>query len=114
MEASLPNQAVSLCRDFKPENLLIKLNNPRGNGLEGSPIKPCPQPSPGELPHRPLQVGDLHLRLIDFGSAVDKHSTEQLYGDEGPSDDEQTAEYAPPEALLARSALQYNHSVCPA
>ena len=51
-------------------------------------------------------MGDLHLRLIDFGSAVDNHSTEQLYGGEGPSDDEQTAEYAPPEALLARSASQ--------
>ncbi len=51
----------------------------------------------------PLSVGDLHVRLIDFGSAVDKHSIEHLYSTEGPSDDEQTAEYAPPEALLARS-----------
>ena len=57
----------------------------------------------GAKPKTPLSVGDLHVRLIDFGSAVDKHSIEQLYGSEGPSDDEQTAEYAPPEALLARS-----------
>ena len=44
------------------------------------------------------------MRLIDFGSALDKHSIEGLYGGEGegPSDDEQTAEYAPPEVLLAR------------
>ena len=64
----------------------------------------------------PLSVGDLHVRLIDFGSAVDKHSIEHLYGTEGPSDDEQTAEYAPPEALLARSvSLNLHcdlHTVC--
>ena len=67
----------------------------------------------------PLSLGDLHVRLIDFGSAVDKHSIEHLYSTEGPSDDEQTAEYAPPEALLARSVSLKLHfvletlSVCP-
>lgn len=59
----------------------------------------------------PLSVGDLHVRLIDFGSAVDKHSIEHLYSTEGPSDDEQTAEYAPPEALLARYASFNLHCV---
>ena len=59
----------------------------------------------------PLSVGDLHVRLIDFGSAVDKHSIEHLYSTEGPSDDEQTAEYAPPEALLARSVSSNLHVV---
>ena len=43
-----------------------------------------------------------HVRLIDFGSALDPHSVRSLYGDEGPSAEEQTAEYAPPEALLGR------------
>lgn len=46
----------------------------------------------------------LHVRLIDFGSAVDAHSVRSLYGEEGPSAEEQTLEYAPPEALLGRWA----------
>ncbi|KAL0037567.1 hypothetical protein WJX77_002920 [Trebouxia sp. C0004] len=72
-------------RDLKPENVLLRSTNlaAAAAGL-------------------PLSVEDLHMRLIDFGSAVDKHSIEHLYSTEGPSDDEQTAEYAPPEALLAR------------
>lgn len=75
-------------RDFKPENLLLRTVSANETNL-----------------NQPLSVGDLQLRLIDFGSAVDKHSIEQLYGSEGPSDDEQTAEYAPPEALLARYVI---------
>ena len=46
----------------------------------------------------------LHVRLIDFGSALDAHSVSSLYGEQGPSAEEQTMEYAPPEALLGRSA----------
>lgn len=42
-----------------------------------------------------------HLRLIDFGSAVDEYAAEHLYGEDGPSAQEQTAEYAPPEATFA-------------
>ena len=60
--------------------------------------------------HRPA-LGDgqkgvqgLHVRLIDFGSALDAHSVSSLYGEQGPSAEEQTMEYAPPEALLGRSA----------
>ena len=86
---------LSVCRDVKPENLLLqrtdRFDQSAEQGMRGSP-------NPGT----PLSTGDLRLRLIDFGSALDKHSTEGLYGAEGPSDDEQTAEYAPPEALLAR------------
>ncbi len=65
------------CRDVKPENLLLQ------PGREGR------EPS-------------VHLRLIDFGSAIDAHSVRQLYGAQGPSVNEQTQEYAPPEALLGR------------
>lgn len=61
-------------RDIKLENLLVR-------------------PRPGAPPF-------LDLRLIDFGSAVDPHTTLQLYGPTGPSDEQQTEEYAPPEALL--------------
>ena len=62
------------CRDVKPENLLV----------------------------RPREGGALHLRLIDFGSALDAHALRALYGPGGASEREQTAEYAPPEALLGR------------
>ena len=42
------------------------------------------------------------LRLIDFGSAVDSYSLQHLYGSEGPTSDQLTLEYAPPEALFGR------------
>ncbi len=94
------------CRDVKPENLLLRMTPPCNQSSAGKCAEPDPSQipggPPGVKPSRPVSVGDLHVRLIDFGSAVDKHSIEQLYGSEGPSDDEQTAEYGPPEALLAR------------
>ncbi|KAK9815399.1 hypothetical protein WJX72_003040 [[Myrmecia] bisecta] len=65
-------------RDIKPENLLLQ---------------------PADL------AGDssaCNLRIIDFGSAVDPYSIHHLYGPEGPSDAQQTFEYAPPEAVLGR------------
>lgn len=88
-----------ICRDVKPENLLLQ----RTDGFDQSAEQGFRRP-PGAKLGIPLSVGDLHLRLIDFGSALNKHSVKGLYGAEGPSDDEQTAEYAPPEALLARCA----------
>ena len=63
------------CRDIKPDNILV-----RGSGDPSS----------------------LHLRLIDFGSALDAFAIKQLYGATGPSMQQQTLEYAPPEALLGR------------
>lgn len=63
---------------MKPENLLVR---------------------PGALER---QKRALHVRLIDFGSAIDAHSIRHLYGSHGPSVDEQTMEYAPPEAVLGR------------
>lgn len=42
------------------------------------------------------------VRLIDFGSAVDAYSTLNLYGKAGPSELEQTVEYAPPETVFGR------------
>ena len=70
-----------LRRDVKPENLLLTLN--RTESTENMPLRP-------------------HLRLIDFGSAVDSESFKKFYGSEGPSEREQTHEYTPPEMLLAR------------
>lgn len=63
---------------------------------------------------RPLQdqPKHLHLRLIDFGSAIDNHSTHNLYGPQGPSSAEQTVEYAPPEAVLGRYLVR--HGLSPA
>ena len=42
-----------------------------------------------------------HLRLIDFGSALDPETIATMYGPDGPSAAEQTPEYAPPEAVFA-------------
>ncbi|GIL50633.1 hypothetical protein Vafri_6764 [Volvox africanus] len=47
-------------------------------------------------------VAPVWLRLIDFGSAVDDYSLQHLYGGEGPTSDQLTLEYAPPEALFGR------------
>lgn len=69
------------CRDVKPDNLLL-------SNLQ--------QEMPGhQMPH---------LRLIDFGSALNAFAIHNLYGSEGPSLQEQTLEYAAPEALLGRYA----------
>lgn len=54
----------------------------------------------------------LHLRLIDFGSAVDTHVLQSLYGSEGPSADELTLEYAPPEALFGRCVVHSATLMC--
>lgn len=69
------------CRDVKPENMLVSLNESSVAG--GRPEK-------------------FHLRLIDMGSAVDKESIMRMYGADGPSEREQTHKYAPPEALLGK------------
>eukprot|EP00955_Chlamydomonas_euryale_P087177 364274-Chlamydomonas_euryale.AAC.5 len=41
-----------------------------------------------------------HVRLIDFGSAVDPYSAVMLFGAAGPGVGELTLEYAPPEVLF--------------
>lgn len=71
----LPLHACHARRDVKPENLLA-----------ASPHSTSPK--------------TLHLTLIDFGSAVDRHTLAKLYGKAGPSADELTLEYAPPECLF--------------
>lgn len=62
-------------RDIKPDNMLIRMQ--------------------GHVPQ-------MHLRIIDFGSALDPFAIGHLYGAAGPSMRQQTLEYAPPEALLSR------------
>ncbi len=47
-------------------------------------------------------VAPVWVRLIDFGSAVDGYSVQHLYGSEGPTSQQLTLEYAPPEALFGR------------
>ena len=78
-------ELCSACRDVKLENLLVRRHDP--------------DPVDGRK-----SVQGMHVRLIDFGSALDAHSVSSLYGEQGPSAEEQTMEYAPPEALLGRSA----------
>ncbi|KAK9817610.1 hypothetical protein WJX74_001274 [Apatococcus lobatus] len=65
-------------RDLKLENLLITQQQGLGKG------KPAA----------------LHVRLADLGSGLDAHTMQHLYGEEGPSEAQQTPEYSPPEALL--------------
>lgn len=74
-----------VCTMPAAENLMIRIGQPLQQ-QSGAGVDP---------PH-------LHLRLIDFGSAVDAHVLQSLYGSEGPSADELTLEYAPPEALFGR------------
>ncbi|KAI8570730.1 hypothetical protein RHMOL_Rhmol01G0059100 [Rhododendron molle] len=50
-------------------------------------------------------VTGIHVRLIDFGSAVDAFSMQNLYPN-GPSSAEQTFSYMPPEALFGNAWLQ--------
>lgn len=69
---------MSTCRDVKLENLLIREGDTTGGSL--APTK--------------------HVRLADMGSALDAHAVQHLYGEEGPTEAQQTPEYSPPEALL--------------
>lgn len=87
---SKPLADVTWCVLPAAENLMIRIDQPQQQQ----------QPSGAEVdpPH-------LHLRLIDFGSAVDAHVLQSLYGSEGPSADELTLEYAPPEALFGRCVV---------
>lgn len=42
----------------------------------------------------------ISIKLIDFGSAIDDYTLNNLYGGEGPSLDEQTVQYSPPEIVF--------------
>ncbi|MCO5564785.1 hypothetical protein L7F22_018453 [Adiantum nelumboides] len=42
-------------------------------------------------------------RIIDFGSAMDAYTLQNLYGSSGPTRHEQTEEYTPPESFLQRN-----------
>eukprot|EP00878_Enallax_costatus_P010077 GHUV01010518.1.p1 GENE.GHUV01010518.1~~GHUV01010518.1.p1 ORF type:complete len:851 (+),score=193.00 GHUV01010518.1:408-2960(+) len=104
-------------RDVKPENLLVT-PLPAGSGGAGSASLGGTEHSGNSQPDPLL----LHLRLIDFGSAVDRPSIAAgLYGRrraggvvsegagedfQGPSMDELTLEYAPPEVLFSS---RYHH-----
>jgi serine/threonine protein kinase len=64
-------------RDLKPSNLIVHF--------------------PSQVEVERDGMGDPVLKLADFGSAVDVYSNEYLYGDVGPSQGEETLDYAPPE-----------------
>ncbi|GMH38468.1 hypothetical protein BSKO_06352 [Bryopsis sp. KO-2023] len=72
------HQANITHRDIKPENILLANNGEEKGGT------------------------DMHVRVIDFGSAVDNYTFHNLYGASGPTELEQTQEYAPPEARFGR------------
>ncbi|KAM7253902.1 hypothetical protein ACFE04_031584 [Oxalis oulophora] len=80
-------------RDIKPENMVICFEDQEsGRCLKGTPT--------GD------QNVSAKMRIIDFGSAIDKFTLKNLYGSTGPSRAEQTDEYAPPEAFLNSSWYQ--------
>ena len=54
--------------------------------------------------------GLLSVQLCDWGSAVDEASLAALYGQEGPTAAEETADYAPPEARFGGAAWHGRHS----
>jgi serine/threonine protein kinase len=60
------------------------------------------------ITHRDIKPSNVvfagnRFRLIDFGSAVSMESLGSLYGMFGPSQDEETLSYAPPEVLFSNS-----------
>ncbi|XP_024523224.1 uncharacterized protein LOC9639111 [Selaginella moellendorffii] len=68
-------------RDLKPENMVVQ--------------------EPVDSTNKSIKwPANLSLRLIDFGSAINPFTLQHLYGSAGPSRNEHTPEYAPPEALL--------------
>ncbi|XP_071717678.1 uncharacterized protein [Rutidosis leptorrhynchoides] len=75
-------------RDIKPENMIVCFEDQEDSGrcLKG-------RPSGNE-------TYSTKMRIIDFGSAMDEFTVKHLYGAAGPSRDEQTYEYMPPEAFL--------------
>ena len=61
--------------------------------------------------HRDIKPGNIFVRLEgdvtqarlgDFGSAIDAHARDELYGPDGPTEAQETPEYSPPEVLFAR------------
>ncbi|KAI3760121.1 hypothetical protein L1987_50511 [Smallanthus sonchifolius] len=74
-------------RDIKPENMIVCFEDQdSGRCLKGSPSE--------------NETYITKMRIIDFGSAMDEFTIKHLYGAAGPSRDEQTYEYMPPEAFL--------------
>ncbi len=82
--------------------------------VAGAAPRPCryPRVSLSQPDSHPLRTGGQaagssapfnapHVRLIDFGSALDEETVATMYGTDGPSAAEQTPEYAPPEAMFA-------------
>eukprot|EP00898_Chlorokybus_atmophyticus_P008559 jgi/Chlat1/8704/Chrsp88S08082 len=81
-------QALRFChahnithRDVKPENMVL-METPGLNGLGMGSTH-----------------DQNHLRLVDFGSALDNNTIQFLYGKQGPTIEQETPDYAPPEAL---------------
>ncbi|XP_047954658.1 uncharacterized protein LOC125200884 isoform X4 [Salvia hispanica] len=74
-------------RDIKPENMVICFEDPDS----GSCLTSTPNSSENYT---------TKMRIIDFGSAVNDFTVKHFYGSLGPSSNEQTSGYAPPEAFL--------------
>lgn len=65
-------------RDLKPGNVLVNVHN------------------------RSAASSAARIKLADFGSAVNRFASKHLYGDKGPTHEEETWEYRPPEVRSTR------------
>ncbi|KAK1412575.1 hypothetical protein QVD17_33945 [Tagetes erecta] len=74
-------------RDIKPDNMIIC--------FEDQNSRRCLKRNPSGN-----ETYITKMRIIDFGSAMDEFTIKHLYGAAGPSRNEETYEYMPPEAHL--------------
>jgi serine/threonine protein phosphatase PrpC/serine/threonine protein kinase len=80
-------------RDIKPSNVMCTTEMDLDSMLESDSVE--------------AEISKLECVLGDFSSAWDRFSDQNLYA-KGPSKDEQTQEYSPPEALIAASWIPFN------
>jgi serine/threonine protein phosphatase PrpC len=90
--ASLGDKGI-VHRDIKPSNILCRTE---GNLQEWVASN-----------NDAHQLPDIECVLGDFSSAWDQFADQNLYS-KGPSKDEQTQEYSPPEALIGPSWIPFN------
>ncbi|TMW61031.1 hypothetical protein Poli38472_014492 [Pythium oligandrum] len=76
-------------RDIKPSNILVHTEVPKN--INDSVELPLPV-----------------VKLADFGSAVDAYTLRHLYGEQGPTQAEETREYQPPEVLFSEYGVPYD------
>ncbi|CAM6034463.1 unnamed protein product [Sphagnum compactum] len=88
--------------------LLLAVKECHDHNITHRDIKPGNMIVRAERDHVSDWPSNLTMRIIDFGSAVDRFTLKHLYGPSGTSQAEQTAEYAPPEANLGKHWMHFH------